>query len=96
MTPLNVKITLRIETIVHGTQIVRKTPQPPPSACTAQVTTNGSPVIDGGTIQLETISTYGTIGVPPSTLYTGKSFAIEPVNGPSEKLSRFFHQQGDI
>ncbi|TQP70814.1 hypothetical protein [Vibrio cholerae] len=64
-------------------------PQPPPSACTARVTVNGSPVMDGGTIQLETISTYGTIGVPPSTLYTGKSFAIEPVNGPGENCQDF-------
>ncbi|HGE6060282.1 TPA: hypothetical protein ACGGS8_003561 [Vibrio cholerae] len=65
------------------------TPEPPPSACTARVTVNGSPVMDGGTIQLETISTYGTIGVPPSTLYTGKSFAIEPVNGPGENCQDF-------
>ncbi|MCD6670746.1 hypothetical protein FLL96_12195 [Vibrio cholerae] len=64
-------------------------PPIPPSACTARVTVNGSPVMDGGTIQLETISTYGTIGVPPSTLYTGKSFAIEPVNGPGENCQDF-------
>ncbi|UTZ36650.1 hypothetical protein HB763_08090 [Vibrio campbellii] len=65
------------------------TPQPPPSACTAQVTTSGGPVIDNGTIQLETISAYGTIGVPPSILYPGKSFAIEPVNGPNENCQDF-------
>ncbi|MBU2899242.1 hypothetical protein [Vibrio hepatarius] len=64
-------------------------PPIPPSACTAHLTTSGSPVIDGGTIQLETISTYGTIGVPPTTLYNGKSFAIEPVNGPGENCQDF-------
>ena len=64
-------------------------PPIPPSACTARVTVNGSPVMDGGTIQLETISTYGTIGLPPSTLYTGKAFAIEPVNGPGESCQEF-------
>jgi len=68
--------------------------EPPAAACTAEIQdANGTPVVNNGTIALDTISTYSTIGEPPKTLYSGETFSVVPSQTPGENCADFSHTE---